>query len=116
ELYSPDKDLKKRNYNIEHILPQKEKEDYGKEEDKEVFDKIGNLLIIPRHSNSGFGAKSPIEKFDIMKSDAKHFGNLRYLNIFLNEYKDEFKTWNFETINKRSEEIANNAYNSIWNF
>lgn len=116
ELYAPEKDLAKRNYNIEHILPQKEKENYEKEEDREIFDKIGNLLVIPRHSNSGFGAKSPMEKFEIMKSDAKHFGNLRYLSTFLDEYKDEFERWNLETINKQSKEIANNAYDVVWKF
>lgn len=116
DIYSPEKDLKKRNYNIEHILPQSEKKNFLLEDEIEMFDKIGNLLIIPRHSNSSFQDKTPIDKLKIIKSDSKYLGNLRYLNDFIEEYKNELKKWNFISIEKRSKKIAELGFNKIWNF
>jgi uncharacterized protein with ParB-like and HNH nuclease domain len=116
ELYAPQKELKKRNYNIEHILPQVKKKEYTQENDAEKIDKIGNLLIIPRHSNSEFQDLSPINKIKLMKSDPKHIGNLRYLLQFLEEYKSKFDKWNLETIDHRSKEIALDAYTKIWKY
>jgi uncharacterized protein with ParB-like and HNH nuclease domain len=114
-IFSPEKDLQKRNYNIEHFLPLNNKKKYSDVE-CEQFDKIGNLLVISRHTNSDLKDKSPCEKIDIIKSDRKNWANLRYFDDFLETYKNEFENWNFESIDRRSEEIAENAYMKIWNF
>jgi len=116
EIFAPEKDLRKRNYNVEHILPQSRKSNYKKEEEKIMIDKIGNLLVIPRHSNSTFQDSDPKVKVALMKSDPKHFGNLRYLSEFCEEYKDEFVSWDLETIKKRSEQLASVSFNKIWMF
>jgi uncharacterized protein with ParB-like and HNH nuclease domain len=116
EIFTPEKDLKKRNYNVEHLLSQKKKSEYKKEEEKIMIDRIGNLLVIPRHSNSGFQDLAPSEKIKIMNSDVKHLGSLRYLIEFCEEYKDDFKDWNFEAIEKRSKRLAEEAFTKIWNF
>ncbi|PIX81677.1 MAG: hypothetical protein COZ34_02060 [Candidatus Pacebacteria bacterium CG_4_10_14_3_um_filter_34_15] len=115
DIFSPEKDLKKRNLNIEHILSQNLKKQYGKEEDLELFDKIGNLLIISRHSNSGL-PEDPAEKIKVFESDPKHSANLRYLHDFFKEYKNDFENWDFEVIKKRSKNIAENGYDQVWNF
>jgi hypothetical protein len=51
----PNLNLEKRDLNIEHLLPQNDREtlDYTDSE-KEIFDTIGNLLVISRHTNSSF--------------------------------------------------------------
>lgn len=116
DIYSPEKDLKKRNYNIDHFLPQNEKKKYDKEEDLEMFDKIGNLLVISSHSNSEFQDKSPIEKIKMIEEDPKHFGNLRYIGDFMKDYKDEFIDWDFNSIEKRSKEVAADGFDRIWQF
>lgn len=115
DIFSPEKDLKKRDLNIEHILSQSIKKQYEKEEDLEIFDKIGNLLIISRHSNSGL-PENPAEKIKIFESDPKHSANLRYLHDFFKEYRNDFSNWNFEVIKRRSKSIAENAYDKIWHF
>lgn len=114
-IFSPEKNLNKRNYNIEHIFAQDNKKNYN-EEDKETFDTIGNLLLISRHSNSEFGNKSTKEKINLIEGDKKHFGNLRYLDEFLDMYKDKFDNWGLEEINERSLEFSKSAYKNTWNF
>lgn len=117
EMFSPEKDLQKRNYNIEHVLAQNKKKDNNYNENElEIFDKVGNLIIISRHSNSELQDKNPIEKINIIKSDRKHFGNLRYIDDFIKNYGNQFENWNLDIIEKRSKEIAKNGYNLIWNF
>lgn len=117
EIFSPEKDLKKRNYNIEHILAQNKKKDNNYNENElEIFDKIGNLIVISRHSNSELQDKNPIEKINIIKSDRKHFGNLRYIDDFIKNYENQFESWNLNVIEERSKKIAKNGYDIIWNF
>ena len=96
-------------------MSQNLKKQYGKEEDLELFDKIGNLLIISRHSNSGL-PEDPAEKIKVFESDPKHSANLRYLHDFFKEYKNDFENWDFEVIKKRSKNIAENGYDQVWNF
>ena len=114
-IYSPEKNLNKRNYNIEHFLPQDFKKKY-KEDELEKFDSIGNLLVISRHSNSEFGNKSTQEKIDLINNDKKHFGNLRYMDDFLEKYSDKFENWSLEDIDERSLEFAKDAYQNTWKY
>lgn len=116
DLYSPEKEFIKRNYNIEHILSQDNKKKFSNEEEIEAIDKIGNLIVISRHSNSEFQNKSPFEKYKIMSNDAKHYGNLRYIQEFLKTYKKSFVKWDCNVINKRSRKIAEHAFDKIWHF
>jgi uncharacterized protein with ParB-like and HNH nuclease domain len=114
-IYSPEKDLKKRNYNIEHILAQNHKAKFT-EEEQEKFDQIGNLIVISRHTNSQLQDLDPKDKVKLIESDKKHFGNLRYMDDFLNDYKADLEDWNFDSIDKRSENMAKMAFEKIWQF
>ncbi|MDA3908547.1 MAG: DUF1524 domain-containing protein, partial [Sulfurimonas sp.] len=114
-IFSPEKNISKRNYNIEHFFAQDNKKDY-KEEDLEMFDEIGNLLLISRHSNSEFGNKSSKDKTELIKGDKKHFGNLRYLDDFLEEYEGRTDNWGLKEINERSLAFSLSAYNGTWSF
>ena len=82
----------------------------------EKFDTIGNLLVISRHSNSEFGNKSTQEKIDLINNDKKHFGNLRYMDEFLEKYSDKFENWSLEDIDERSLDFAKDAYQNTWKY
>lgn len=114
-VFSPDKSLSKRNYNIEHILPQSRKSEFD-EKESEFFDMIGNLLVIPSHSNSEFQHKSPHEKAEMIKNDTKYSGNLRYINDFIKENDGKFENWDFEDIETRSRSLAQESYETYWQF
>lgn len=117
ELFSPEKGLEIKNYNIEHILAQSNKNTtIYTDLELENFDKIGNLLVISRHTNSVLQDKIPKDKIQIIKSDKKNYGNLRYMDDFIVKYEEWSEKWDFEVINKRSLEIANIWYEKVWNF
>lgn len=113
-LYNPDKSLLKRNFNIEHFLPQTPAESV-EEDDMSVVDNIGNLLVVSRHSNSSFGNLLPAEKIGLLK-EPKHSGRLQYLKDFISKYEEEVSDWGKETIAKRAEDLATAGYEKVWNF
>lgn len=104
----------KRNFNIEHWLPQSAKAQYPNDQD--TIDLIGNLLIIPRHSNSGFGDLAPNEKMAHIVKDPKHTANLRYFDSFVSSYGPTFNDWDLDKIKKRSDDLAKYSFDTIWNF
>lgn len=105
----------KRNFNIEHWIPQSFKKNYPNA-DQDTIDLLGNLLIIPRHSNSSFGNLTPSDKIIEIENDPKHTANLRYFKDFTKKYGPTFNNWDLDQIKKRTEELAIYAYNRIWNF
>ena len=113
-IFSPEKDLHKRNFNIEHFLPQSSKKKYPN--DEEHFDKIGNLLVISRHTNSTLQDMTPAEKIDLMLKDKKYTAHLRYFDEFVSNYNNKFNNWGISEIEERSIEIATNGFSKIWNF
>ena len=116
ELFSPEKVGVKRNFNVEHILPQSFKGNYPSEVDREKIDDIGNLLVISRHTNSDFGNKNPAEKLEMMESDVKHYNTLRYMKDFLHEYSSDLVNWDIAAIDNRSLALSSKSYKGVWNF
>ena len=114
-IFRPEIDFNKRNYNIEHFYAQSAKKKYS-EEEQENFNQIGNLIVISRHTNSGLGDLDPKEKIKKIESDKKHYGNLRYMDDFIEKYKPIAENWDFEQINKRSKDLGLDGFTRIWNF
>ena len=114
-IFRPEIDFNKRNYNIEHFYAQSAKKKYS-EEEQEYFNQIGNLIVISRHTNSGLGNLEPKDKLNKIESDKKHFGNLRYMDDFIEKYKPLAEDWGFEQIEKRSKDLGLDGYTRIWNF
>lgn len=112
-IFNPTLDTK-RNFNIEHWLPQSAKSNYPNDQD--TIDLIGNLLIIPRHSNSSFGNLAPNLKMEHIVKDPKHTANLRYFHSFVSSYGPTFHNWDLEKIKKRTDDLAKYSYETIWNF
>jgi hypothetical protein len=113
-LYNPDKSLLKKNFNIEHFLPQNPETELT-DDDAASIDNIGNLLVISRHSNSSFGNLLPTEKIELLK-EPKHSGKLGYLQDFVASYGNEAKRWSEKSIHNRAADLAKTAFSSVWNF
>ncbi len=115
-IYNPDPKLKRRNYTIEHFLPQKpEAELKVTPETKEAVDSIGNLLAIYFRGNSKLGNISPAKKIERLKGDlSKHVDNASYVKDFIATYGDKASAWNKEQIQKRTEAMAKHAYQTVW--
>ena len=56
------------------------------------------------------------DKIERLKSDNKYVGNLRYIPLFLQRYSEDFSEWGKKSIEKRSKDLANEAFDSIWFF
>ncbi|MBU6370972.1 DUF1524 domain-containing protein, partial [Patescibacteria group bacterium] len=107
--------IQKKNFNVEHFLPQKLKKDQSVSKDTaEAIDNIGNLLVIARHTNSDLGSLTPKEKVDLLRSKTVYTNNLPYLVEFLSEYGDVASKWSKDQIEKRAREIAKIAFEKIW--
>ena len=114
-IFDPTLKYEKRNFNIEHLLNQKFIDDETEEFHSDVIHHIGNLLVIGRHTNSKLPDNVP-SKVKLINSDNKYKSNLRYLDKFIDNFSEEFENWNRESIEKRSEYLASEAYNEIWFF
>lgn len=44
------------------------------------------------------------------------FGNIRYLKLFIAQYKDSTNEWDLNTAKNRSKAVALEGYKKIWNF
>lgn len=114
KIYNSDKNVQRKLYSIEHFLPQSYKKTINNPEDIESIDAIGNLLVIPYHSNSAFGDRSPKKKSEMLIKDSKYKGGLRYIDDFLDEYKHSFDTWSSQDIKHRSLKMAELSYKKVW--
>lgn len=106
DIYNVDSRVTKNGHNIEHLRPQSEKT----EENSEMIDSIGNLLLISRHTNSALGNKSFSEKMECIKQKQT---KLKLVQDFLEEYGDQ-KEWSEDDIRDRADKLAVDAYNNIW--
>lgn len=117
KVFYSDSSIQKKNFNVEHFLPQKEKN--NKTLDKETLesiDNIGNLLVISRHTNSSLGSLTPEDKIKLIKSKVEFTNNLPYLNKFITDHEKKASKWNSATINDRANNLAKIAYERIWQF
>lgn len=106
DIYDVDSLVTKGGHNIEHLRPQSEKNDNN----TEIIDNIGNLLVIARHTNSALGNKSFEEKMEILK---KRQTKLNTVKEFTEKYGGQ-KEWSEVDIQNRAENLAIVAYNNIW--
>lgn len=114
QIYNPDPKLRRRNYNIEHFLPQKSDVKI-KKADLEVVDNIGNLLVIYFKDNSSLGNATPAEKIKRLKGDLlKNVQNLKHVTDFIADYGSDAASWDAEKILARAKSMARKAYREVW--
>jgi uncharacterized protein with ParB-like and HNH nuclease domain len=111
EIYNPDPKLRKKNYNIEHLLPQSNLNEDDEEFAEDIIHNIGNLIAVPYHSNSAMGNESFESKKEYLRQDS----HLEVIHDFMEEY-GHLTEWNAEKISERSKKMAELAYNKIWSF
>lgn len=92
--------------NIDHIFPQNPN---GVKRPTR-YQKIGNLLPIDRATNSKVGNKLPAEKI-LIYEDIK---NITQVQEFLAFARDNGTEMTNEVIDRRSAQMARNAYNTVW--
>lgn len=120
-IYDSTPNLKRRNYNIEHFLAQKFKEDAkdkkGSKEkaDTSYIDNIGNLLPIHHRDNSALGSETPLDKIKLLTGELeKGVQCLPFLSEFATKYSVEATTWDKAKIQARAQELAQRAYKEVW--
>lgn len=110
-LFDKDGTFDRKNYNIEHILAQKNKDD--NDDWTNIIDNIWNLIVLSRHDNSKLWSKSVKEKFDLMK-DPNNTWWLWHVSDLVKEYWDFADRRDEQIINERANKIAEMAYDKIW--
>jgi hypothetical protein len=113
KIFDPDPALKRRNYNIEHFMPQKPD---GAPKDKptdEWVNNIGNLLPLYFKTNGKLQNKAPDEKIKLLKGEfSKDVQRLPFVKEFVEKYGDS--AWNEKQVRSRSVDLAKTAYQKIW--
>jgi uncharacterized protein with ParB-like and HNH nuclease domain len=113
-LFFPRKEYLLSNFNRDHILPQSYKKSTSISlELKEAIDNIGNILVLSRHSNSGFNDLPPREKIKMLR-ETEHSGSLVYLKDFLQTYEKDLDNWTEDKIYARATNLANDGYDRVW--
>lgn len=117
-IFDPQSDVARPNHNIEHFLPKKPDDDTTVDSaTRQVVDNIGNLLAISFRTNSSLGNLSPGKKIQKLKGDlSKKVQNLAYVREFIEKYGDRAESWDESAIQQRAQDMAKEAYRSIWKF
>lgn len=92
-------------FDIEHLAPQSHAED---EEERQTFDSIGNLLIIPKQINGILGDKTFLEKMEVLQNPHKFDNKIKNVPSYLQEFVEKYKDseWNETEIQKRASGIG----------
>lgn len=105
---------------LDHWLAQKHK---NKLKDHNKIHSIGNLLWVPKVLNSnkkkfGFGEKEPDEKIKMVQNE--EFQEIKNAPLTLKRFVQKYHTnsvfWGVEEIEKRAEDLADDARGNVWLF
>lgn len=105
-IYNLDQRITRGNYNIEHIMPKSK----ITEENRDIINNIGNLIVVPLHTNS------KLQNYDFERKIKILEENQNSLNILKTFVKDNYgkKDWKYEDIEKRVNYLSEMAYDKIW--
>ena len=99
--------------NIEHILPQTPDKAWGltKNDIKGYVNKLGNLTLLHEKLNSAASSSPISEKIEYFRKSKIPMNQKLVQRLSRTNY-----AWNEEEIDKRHNELAEIAYNRVWNF
>lgn len=117
KIYCTDFRFSKKNYSIDHMSPRSSQlYDLLNENDRECINNIGNLMIIPVHTNSKAG-NMPMSDEKIALYKGLSGDGLPVLGDFIKTFNTEdwaTKDAILTSIDKRAQQMAQEAYNRIW--
>ena len=90
---------------IEHLIPQSLGGDNPDEEFESKVGQLGNLVLIPDTLNSRMGDKNFVDKRKILRKEGFQF------DLVLDSVLD----FDFGVAERRTQELAERAYKSVWN-
>ncbi|MCK9352492.1 MAG: DUF262 domain-containing protein [Candidatus Pacebacteria bacterium] len=112
-IFNTDSKVIVRDYSVDHFWEQSAAPHF--EGPKELLHNIGNLNIIPRHTNSDdVKGLAPLEKISILRE--RNFEGLKYVKDFATFFESKGSKWTQSEVNERAKELAIKAYSEIWNF
>ncbi len=114
-IFDPQEGVKRKNFNIEHFLPQKIEETTPDSATLALIDNIGNLLVLSFRANSSLGNLSPTKKIHKLEGDlARKTENLHSVREFVKDYGSQAGDWNEKAIQDRALKMAQDAYERVW--
>ena len=109
-IYQKNSKYSHNSVNIEHWFPKTPKNG-GSDID---IDNIGNLLAISSNTNGKLGNKTPQEKFQFLSKNSE-LDTFPHNKKFMEKYSP-FEQWGTPEIKQRALDLANEAYQVIWEF
>lgn len=109
-IYQKNSKYSHNSVNIEHWFPKTPKNG-GSDID---VDNIGNLLAISSNTNGKLGNKTPQEKFQFLSKNSE-LDTFPHNKKFIEKYSP-FEQWGTPEIKQRALDLANEAYQVIWEF
>jgi uncharacterized protein with ParB-like and HNH nuclease domain len=109
-IYQKNSKYSHNSVNIEHWFPKTPKNG-GSDID---VDNIGNLLAISSNTNGKLGNKTPQEKFQFLSKNSE-LDTFPHNKKFMEKYSP-FEQWGTPEIKQRALDLANEAYQVIWEF
>ncbi len=99
----------KPSYDIEHLNPQSLS---NNEEEQQICDGIGNLIVIPKQINGILSDKPFDEKMKILKQPHKYDNNIKNVPSYLQEFSDQYVdiVWNANAIQDRATALADAVF------
>lgn len=89
-------------FDIEHLAPQSHSND---DDEQQICDSIGNLIVIPKQINGILGDKPFAEKMSVLKNPHKYDNNIKNVPSYLQEFVEEYEESEWDNV-----DIKDRAY------
>ncbi len=113
-IFYPDSTMFRKQFNVEHIEPQKPKVGAEVFVSASHLNNVGNLTVLTTQLNSLLGNKPAMEKFKIMEQNPSKIAELPSLPRMLKQYGAEDFRWDDTVVEKRAKDLADEAYQKVW--
>lgn len=102
----------KPSFDIEHLQAQSHA---ANEDEQQMCDSIGNLIVIPKQINGILGNKNFSEKIAILKMPHKFDNNIKNVPSYLQAFVEEVEgvDWNYESIRARAKSLGKEVFNVL---
>ena len=82
-----------------------------------LWKNIGNLLPLHHKTNDDLSNLLPVDKIRMLKDKWQNkIQNIAFAQEFVERYGDKAANWNSKAIKDRAQDLAELAFNTVWNF